>query len=184
MISITKWSDEKKDDCSVITRGRYSIFTWGNDAYSKRIDYSPLCPIPLMQVNDNNKVFTLFLDKFKTQFIDAAADDQLTRHEHNGKNSTHDVTFDDKQSTEGNVASAATSRNITKGDVVKTTHDGSPQIAIITDVLRLPNKQIRYRIRKMNETEEKVAKQDDIQLLSPDPGDIPTTPSEVDAETL
>ena len=54
---------EKGDDCGVDSKGTYSVFEWGNDAYTNHIDHSPLHLISLMSDDD-------FLVKFQSRFID------------------------------------------------------------------------------------------------------------------
>ena len=31
LISVTRWSSDRKDDCGIFSRGTYSIFLWNND---------------------------------------------------------------------------------------------------------------------------------------------------------
>ena len=41
LISVSKWSEDKGNDCGVVSRGRFSIFMWDNDDNTKRIEHLP-----------------------------------------------------------------------------------------------------------------------------------------------
>ena len=60
LISISKWSDNKGDDCGILTRRRFSIFLWDQDRNTKNIHHPPDCKIPLMPFNEGNDAYVLF----------------------------------------------------------------------------------------------------------------------------
>ena len=71
LISVTKWSENLKDDAGILSRGTYSIFLWNEENSTKLIHHPPRCKIPLMPVNESTQdAFSTFLtehtDKFST----------------------------------------------------------------------------------------------------------------------
>ena len=70
LISTTKWSEDKQDDCGILSRGRCSIFMWNNNSKHKRINYPPNCNTPLMTVNENNEAYVLFNSTHSSYFLD------------------------------------------------------------------------------------------------------------------
>ena len=64
LISITRWSEDRGDNCGVFSRGKYSIFLWNNDRSKKVIYHPPDYPIPLMSVNEGE------IDQYHAFFLD------------------------------------------------------------------------------------------------------------------
>ena len=60
LISTSKWSSDKHDNCGILSRGKFSIFMWDNDNNKKHIVHPPDCQIPLMPVNEADDAFVLF----------------------------------------------------------------------------------------------------------------------------
>eukprot|EP00957_Ditylum_brightwellii_P208433 15357415-Ditylum_brightwellii.AAC.1 len=52
LMSIAQWSEERKDNCGILSQGTYSIFMWKEDAYQKLVLHPISCKIPMMQVNE------------------------------------------------------------------------------------------------------------------------------------
>ena len=61
LISVSRWSDDKGDDCGVLTRGRFSIFMWDKDTNTKHIHHPPDCKILLVPVNEGDDAYVLFI---------------------------------------------------------------------------------------------------------------------------
>ena len=55
IISTSKWSDDRADDCCVISRSSYSIFFWDDDTHHKFVLHSIHMKIPLMPINEERK---------------------------------------------------------------------------------------------------------------------------------
>ena len=70
LISISQWSNDKGDDCGVISRGEYSLFMWDHDSKQKFIPHNPECKIPIMQVNEGDGKFTSFLSTIDDKLMD------------------------------------------------------------------------------------------------------------------
>jgi len=62
LVSVSQWSADKQDDAGVSSKQQYSIFSWGNEEYSKFIPHQPDCLIPLMAVNESEDIFATFVD--------------------------------------------------------------------------------------------------------------------------
>ena len=69
LISITRWSEDRGDNCGIFSRGKYSIFLWNDDRSKKVIYHPPDCPIPLMSVNEGeiDQCHAFFLDQSEGQ---------------------------------------------------------------------------------------------------------------------
>ena len=52
LISISRWSHDKGDNCGIFSRGKYSIFLWNHDKHKCLVDHPADCPIPLLSVNE------------------------------------------------------------------------------------------------------------------------------------
>eukprot|EP00957_Ditylum_brightwellii_P036750 2783001-Ditylum_brightwellii.AAC.1 len=52
LISIAQWSEERKDNCGILSQGTYSIFMWKEDAHQKLVSHLIPCKIPIMPVNE------------------------------------------------------------------------------------------------------------------------------------
>ena len=73
LISTSKWSIDRKDDCGVLYRGRYSIFLWDNDSRHMKIDHPPECNTPLMPVNEDDEAYVLFNSTHSSSFPDESS---------------------------------------------------------------------------------------------------------------
>ena len=60
LISVSKWPDDKGDDCVIINRGRFSIFLGNQESNRKYIHHPPDFKILLMLVNEGNDEYVLF----------------------------------------------------------------------------------------------------------------------------
>eukprot|EP00957_Ditylum_brightwellii_P043223 3275593-Ditylum_brightwellii.AAC.3 len=66
LIFITQWSEERQDNCGILSRGTYSIFMWKKDALHKLISHPISCKIPMMPVNEvESNEMQEFLDENK-----------------------------------------------------------------------------------------------------------------------
>ena len=71
LISISRWSADRKDDCGIFSREKYSIFLWNNDTEHKYVPHNPYCKIPVMLVNEGaNDNFSAFLASYGSNFCD------------------------------------------------------------------------------------------------------------------
>ena len=70
LISISKWADDKQDDCGVLSRGTYSIFLWDNDTKRNHITHPPNYPIPVMPVNEDEEAYAIFIQTHLAYFPD------------------------------------------------------------------------------------------------------------------
>ena len=52
LISISRWSTDKDDNCGIFSRGKYSIFLWNHDKHKCLLDHPADCPIPLLLLNE------------------------------------------------------------------------------------------------------------------------------------
>lgn len=68
LISTSKWSDDKDNNCGIPSQRRYSIFMWDHDSKQKHITHPPNYQIPPMPVNRFNEVFVLFNSTHSSQF--------------------------------------------------------------------------------------------------------------------
>ena len=58
LISISKWSDDKKDNCAIMSRANHSIFLWDHDSKSKLIEHPPTCKMhfQLQEVSTHTQI--------------------------------------------------------------------------------------------------------------------------------
>ena len=187
LISTSQWSREKQDDCGVLSRQTYSIFMWEHDSLRKLIDHEPGCAIPLMPVNEQNDAFLLFSDKHASKFIDQSTllplqsddvDDAAVCTSDKDANTNKqfvDATF---------TKCATTSSTLVAGDIVKATINNLPTIAIIDKQYTIADGSHRYKVRPLNSSTTVTLTANDIMAIRPDPTDIPSSPNDVDRETM
>ena len=73
LISISRWSRDRGDDCGILSRGEYSMFLWDNDESQKLIHHSYEWPIPIMTVNEGDDPVQTFISGSEDAFIDHLA---------------------------------------------------------------------------------------------------------------
>ena len=73
LISISRWSRDRGDDCGILSRGEYSIFLWDNDNSQKLIHHTYECPIPIMTVNEGDDPVQTFISGNEDAFVDHLA---------------------------------------------------------------------------------------------------------------
>ena len=179
LISIAKWSEEKNDDCGVLTRGNSSIFFWGHNLYTKTIIHHPSCPIPLMPVQPLSDPFALYLSRYDSQFIDP------TEKVNTYLTSARGAPLADKQSSPGDTANTEKQpATLQPGDTVKAIVNGQSQLCTITKTYRLPNNDQRFQVRSLNSAKQFTLGVTDLHTPRPDPADSPPTPLDVGAQTL
>eukprot|EP00957_Ditylum_brightwellii_P021479 1620396-Ditylum_brightwellii.AAC.2 len=49
LILVTKWAEDRKDNCKILTRGTCSIFMWERDEFQKLVPHPVQCRIPMLQ---------------------------------------------------------------------------------------------------------------------------------------
>lgn len=66
LIPVSKRSDDKCNDCGVLTHRRLSIFIWNKDNNAKHIPHPPDYKIPLMPVNEGDAAYVLLMKRIKS----------------------------------------------------------------------------------------------------------------------
>eukprot|EP00957_Ditylum_brightwellii_P127357 9711031-Ditylum_brightwellii.AAC.1 len=67
LISISQWSEERKDDRGILTRCNYSIFLWNNDESQKLVPHPINCRIPMLQAHEGGETeFDRFQKKYES----------------------------------------------------------------------------------------------------------------------
>ena len=70
IILIVPRSEDRVDACGILSRGKFSLFFWGNDKKVKKTEHAPSNRITLMDVNEKRDKLTLFVSSHEHQFID------------------------------------------------------------------------------------------------------------------
>ena len=180
LISISQWSSDNSDDCNVTSRGKYSIFRWNHDEYSKTIIHPPNCPIPLMTVNEDNDPFILFATKHVKIFIDSTDSDPETYDALLASTTSLNKQFEDGvRSGEEQLTKV-----VSEGDIVRATINEQTIICKTLRTMKLPNGTERIQVRPLNSDRTFVLGLQDVEHIDPDPSDIPSSPSKVDRESL
>jgi hypothetical protein len=76
LISVSRWGRDRQDDCSVTSREKYSVFVWDNGKKRRHIYHKPNCPIPIVQVNENDEAVALFASEYN--LTDSLNEDAIT----------------------------------------------------------------------------------------------------------
>ena len=184
LISISQWSEERGDNCGIMSRGEGSLFLWNNDKYCKSIPHHASCKIPLIKVNETKNGASVFFQSC-TEVIDS---DPLfpegipprTPHTNNPTDDYHegrDADID-QQSIEV-VPSSHDDKTLPLGTIVITKVDGTPRISVITDILNTITGHTGYKIRHLNENIEHEVSTNEVTTIRPEPGDIPHSVEEV-----
>ena len=71
-----------------------------------------------------------------------------------------------------------------KGDTVKVIISGDNKVCIVKDDFKTSSGLQRYKVIQLNTTDNIVVAAEDVENIRPDPADIPTGPSSVDAQAL
>ena len=177
LISTSKWSADKGDDCAVLSRGTYSIFMWNNDKNHKRIHHAPSCAIPLMPVNEGEDAFAAYLSSHEHQFLDSPlrieeGNQPYEQHEDPATISTLDL-FD-----------PILASTFEEGDTVKATFAGSKKVCIVTSIFTNGSGKLRYKVRELNTTKNIVVAEDKVEGIRPDPSDLPADPTSIDTQAF
>jgi hypothetical protein len=190
LISVSQWSNDRKDNCSVTSRATDSTFTWGKDRYSKSIPHPPSVSIPLMRVNEDRTEFALFVTQHQHRFIDrdgilpnsgALTPPPIEAEQTN----TESDSISSKQLASNQLCRDASSRStIQPGDVVRCMIDGKRRFCIIIKQLDTPSKPLTFRVRPTNSSSTITVNQNEIQYIDTDPSAIPTSPTDIDARSL
>ena len=179
LISISKWSEDKGDDCGVFTRQHYSIFYWDNDNKSKKILHYPSCKIPLMTVNEreeSNDPFAAFMSSHEHQFLDK--DHIIT------ESPDEEPEMMDARMPDWGDMSPPSDYLYQKGDTVKASIKGENKVCIVDDIFTTGTGAQRYRVRVLNQGDTYVLFDKELSDIRPDPSDIPLDHSEVDSQVM
>ena len=68
LVSISRWSKDRKDDCAMLLHGDHSVFLWGNEEFPKVVHHLPHCSIPLMEVNKRDDAIVSFVRDYSRSF--------------------------------------------------------------------------------------------------------------------
>ena len=197
LISISQWSNDKGDDCGVISRGEYSLFMWDHDSKQKFIPHNPECKIPLMPVNEGDSKFTSFLSTIDNKLMDKVCLLQ------DGVVQCYDVTAQardpDKQS--GDLDQQLIQHNVQQGDNQLITYETTPSIVPVGSIVRIndgltTNLSIVikdfvnesgitiYEVRTLNGKDTQMVEAHHMSIISPDPSFVPTEPSDIDPNEM
>ena len=156
LISVSQWSLDRKDDCSITSRGTHSLFTWDNEQYRKTIHHPLDCAIPLMPVNEADTAIAMFTSKHNRRFADTnelllpngTNDDDIYR-ESRAKVLPNPAK--DKQSELGTAHTRAASNHVFhEGDVVRVHLNNKSVICVVVSKMRLIDRSHRYVVRQLN----------------------------------
>ena len=186
LISTSQWSRDRHDDCGVLSREKYSIFMWEHDSLRKLIDHEPGCAIPLMPVNKDKDAFLLFADKHAHSFID---NDNPILLLSDGSSDSSSLTPEgvantDQQPVNASSAKCKTPPLFMAGDIIRATTADATFIAIIDKQFVIADRSTRYKCRPLNSKHTLTLTQDNIAAIRPDPADIPSSPADIDRETM
>ena len=171
LISITRWSEDRGDNCGVFSRGKYSIFLWNNDRSKKVIYHPPDCPIPLILVNEGE------IDQYHAFFLDLSEEqlcpyiDTVT-----GKETPTEVV---QQTTKEGL-------NLHVGSIFQWSDDNKMKLCSITSENEIDdNNEATTKIRIMNTNTEVVVPSSSITAINdPEPSDILQCPDTIDAASM
>ena len=192
LISISKWSEDKRDNCGIMTRGDYSLFMWSNDQHTKSIFHDASCRIPLMKVIKPNQIAIGAMAYFQncTNVID---DGPLV---HNGlppraqHQLNQEVDLEGKpevnadQQPAGNSSFSDEDDIIEKGTTVRTNIDGIQRVSIITGIIKAETGHTSYQVRHINGETEQIAALGQVRRIRMEPADIPLQSDDVDTKLL
>ena len=128
LISVSRWSKDACDDCTITSGGEYSVFRWGNERFKKTVHHPPECSIPLMQVNEDkgDKALLMFTREHRLQFI---AEDANEAQRQPNDNVLQGNIVGDKQSPATNPCDA--SSELRAGDTVHISRNGKRILATV-----------------------------------------------------
>ena len=172
LISITRWSEDRDDNCGIFSRGKYSIFLWNDDRSKKVIYHPPDCPIPLMSVNEGEiDRCNAFLagTPFKGDICPYI--DTLT-----GKDTLTEVA---QQTTEEGLY-------LPVGSIVRWSDKNKMKLCSITKTSEVnENNEATTKIRVMNSDTEVVVPSSSITSINdPEPSDVLQCPDTIDAASV
>ena len=167
LISITRWSEDRDDNCGIFSRGKYSIFLWNDDRSKKVIYHPPDCPIPLMSVNEGEiDQCNAFLASDICPYIDTPTD----------KDTPTEVA---QQTTKEGL-------NLPVGSIVRWSDKNKMKLCSITKSNEInENNEATTKIRIMNSDTEVVVPSSSITSINdPEPSDILQCPDTIDAVNM
>ena len=181
LISVSRWSKDACDDCTITSGGEYSVFRWGNERFKKTVHHPPECSIPLMQVNEDkgDKALLMFTREHRLQFI---AEDANEAQRQPNDNVLQGNIVSDKQSPATNPCDA--SSELRAGDTVHISRNGKRILATVKKVIRVGNGSLRYRVSLIDDPHEFTIQSSSIEYFTPDPADIPHSPKDVELTSI
>ena len=178
LISISQWSEEKQDNCGIISRGDHSLFMWDHDQNTKSILHRDSCKIPLMRVNENKSGAMAFFESV----IDRESLKNDPRIKINNSHERRNAEVD-QQSSEA-PSSPREEHTFSEGITVRSEIDGVTRTSIILEVMKGNGKDTRCKIRHINEKKEYIVPLADLKSIETEPADIPLGPEDVDMKLL
>eukprot|EP00957_Ditylum_brightwellii_P189863 14454058-Ditylum_brightwellii.AAC.1 len=70
LISVTKWTEDRKVNCGIFTRGAYSILMWEKDELQKLVPHPVQYRIPMLQACEGDDSSKIFYEKYKAYLHD------------------------------------------------------------------------------------------------------------------
>ena len=187
LISTSQWSRDRQDDCGVLSREKYSIFMWEHDSLRKLIDHEPGCAIPLMPVNEDNDPFLLFAAQHAASFIDDNSPTLLCT-EGSGPPSAlipaEDISMNQQFRDIPSDKCEDNHPLFMAGDIVRASINNQSSIVLIDKQYTIADGTTRYKCRPLNSTNTITLTANDIVAIRPEPADIPSSPADVDRETM
>ena len=142
LISTSKWSEDRGDNCGVMSRQIYSTFVWDDDSKQKIIPHPSNCKIPLMNVNENLDVFAVFLSSHEHQILDK---DSLL---HMDRIEEDPVLMNKAINDQGTKPKGDTLFH--KGDTVKVIISGDTKVCIVVQHFRSGSDLLHYKVMPHN----------------------------------
>ena len=169
-----------KDDCSVSPCEKYSVFVWDNGKKRRHIYHKPNCPIPIVQVNENDEAVALFASEYN--LTDSLNEDAITTIKTSTTTLDHqcgDAT-DKQSSAELPDTIQATAWIPKEGDVVRFTLNNMLTVGVITRTIILGNGETRIKARLLNGATEVTINPKKAFPITNDPADIPPDHKDID----
>ena len=190
LISVSQWSMDRRDNCSVTSRATHSTFTWGNDRFTKSIPHPPSVAIPLMKVNEDQTELALFVSANRHQFIDEHGPYlQPEEHKSESKDAKQPTIDPVSQPIINNKSDTVQpipqpQHDHRPGDIVRCKVNKSTRICVIVSRFQTSSGEPRFRVRSLNSDSISTVTATNITTISPDPSDMPSSPANIDTQTL
>ena len=185
LISTSKWSSDKHDNCGILSRGKFSIFMWDNDNNKKHIVHPPDCQIPLMPVNEADDAFVLFNETHAAHFTDNSLlmPDGVYPQAYTSETSATQRNNDSDQQSDNFPSPGFADKIIPTGSTAWHSNKDRRRIAIIQKHISGPGP-LSYSIRPLNSKQCITVPATELTAIRPEPADIPNTHEDVDCQLM